>query len=120
MDLIQRVPPQNIEAEQSVLGAMLLEKEAIITAAEILKEEDFYRDPHKKLFEVIIDIHEGNEPVDLITVTEELRKKNSLNEIGGATYITSLVNSIPTAANIAYHAAIVKEKSVLRKLINVS
>ncbi|HHU70068.1 MAG TPA: replicative DNA helicase [Thermoanaerobacterales bacterium] len=120
MDLIQRVPPQNIEAEQSVLGAMLLEKDAIVSAAEILKGEDFYKESHKKIFEVIIDIYEKNEPVDLITVTEELRKRNSLEEIGGITYITSLANSIPTAANTAYHAAIVRDKSILRKLINVS
>lgn len=120
MDTLQRVPPQNIEAEQSVLGAMLLEKEAILSASEILKGEDFYKESHKKIFEVIIDLYDKNEPVDLITVSEELRKRNALEEIGGITYITALANSVPTAANVAYHAKIVKDKSIMRKLIHVS
>ncbi|QSQ08684.1 Replicative DNA helicase [Koleobacter methoxysyntrophicus] len=120
MDTLQRVPPQNIEAEQSVLGSMLLEKEAILSASEILKGEDFYKESHKKIFEVIIDLYDKNEPVDLITVSEELRKRNALEEIGGITYITALANSVPTAANVAYHAKIVKDKSIMRKLIHVS
>lgn len=120
MDTLQRVPPQNIEAEQSVLGSMLLEKEAILSASEILRGEDFYKESHKKIFEVIIDLYDKNEPVDLITVSEELRKRNALEEIGGITYITALANSVPTAANVAYHAKIVKDKSMMRKLIHVS
>lgn len=120
MDTLQRVPPQNIEAEQSVLGSMLLEKEAILSASEILKGEDFYKESHKKIFEVIMDLYDKNEPVDLITVSEELRKRNALEEIGGITYITALANSVPTAANVAYHAKIVKDKSIMRKLIHVS
>ncbi|MDI3533938.1 MAG: replicative helicase [Thermosediminibacterales bacterium] len=117
MDISQRVPPQNIEAEQSVLGSMLIEKEAIVSAAEILTGDDFYKEAHQKIFETIEELSNRGEPVDLITVVEELRKKNQLESVGGMTYIASLANSVPTAANVEHYAKIVKEKSLLRKLI---
>ncbi len=115
-----KIPPQNIEAEQSVLGGVLIENEAINKVMEILAPDDFYRDAHRKIFGVLIDLSERDEPADLITMTNELRKRDQLDAIGGASYLASLIDSVPTAANIEYYARIVKEKAVLRKLIETS
>jgi replicative DNA helicase len=115
-----KLPPQNIEAEQSVLGGILIENEAINKVIEILTPEDFYRDAHRRIFEALIILSERDEPSDLITLTNELQKKKELDLIGGASYLASLIDSVPTAANIEYYAKIVKEKAVLRKLINAS
>lgn len=120
VDHLQKLPPQSIEGEKSVLGSMLLEKDAIITASEMLKEEDFYRDDHKKIFRVMMELFDKNEPVDLVTVAEELRKKDLLEEVGGAVYLTELVNSVPTTANISKYCKIVQEKSILRRLIRAA
>ncbi len=115
-----KLPPQNIEAEQSVLGGILIENEAINKVMELLSIEDFYRDAHQKMFQAMVDLTEKDEPVDLITLTHDLRKKNQLDSIGGASYLASLIDSVPTAANIEYYAKIVKEKAILRKLIQTS
>ncbi len=115
-----KIPPQNMEAEQSVLGGILIENEAINRVTEILAPEDFYRDTHRKIFNALIDLFERNEPADLITMTNELRKKGELDAVGGASYVTSLIDSVPTAANIEYYARIVKEKAILRRLIETS
>jgi replicative DNA helicase len=115
-----KLPPQNIEAEQSILGGILIENEAINKVIEILTPEDFYRDAHRRIFEALIILSERDEPSDLITLTDELQKKKELDLIGGASYLASLIDSVPTAANIEYYAKIVKEKAVLRKLINAS
>ena len=115
-----KLPPQNTEAEQSILGGILIENEAINKVIEILTPEDFYRDAHRRIFEALIMLSERDEPSDLITLTNELQKKKELDLIGGATYLASLIDSVPTAANIEYYAKIVKEKAVLRKLINTS
>ncbi len=115
-----KLPPQNIEAEQSVLGGILIENEAINKVMEILSAEDFYRDAHRKIFYALINLSERDEPADLITLTNELRKINQLDSVGGASYITSLIDSVPTAANIEYYAKIIKEKALLRKLIETS
>lgn len=118
--LEERIPPQNIEAEQSVLGAMLLSREAIDKAGEILSEGDFYRPDNRIIFSAIMDLHSRNEAVDLVTVTEELRKMGKLDAIGGTTAITALSNAVPTAANVVYHAKIVEEKALRRQLINAA
>ena len=115
-----KIPPQNMEAEQSVLGGILIENEAINRVTEILAPEDFYRDTHRKIFNALIDLFERNEPADLVTMTNELRKKGELDAVGGASYVTSLIDSVPTAANIEYYARIVKEKAILRRLIETS
>ncbi len=115
-----KIPPQNIEAEQSVLGGILIENSAINKVTEILDVNDFYRDAHRKIFNALIDLSERDEPADLITLTNELRKKNQLDAIGGVSYLASLIDSVPTAANIEYYAKIVKEKAILRKLIETS
>ncbi len=115
-----KLPPQHLEAEQSVLGGMLIENEAIPKVMEILSPDDFYREAHRKIYDALIDISERNEPTDLITLTNELRKKEHLDAVGGASYITTLIDSVVTAANIEYYARIIKEKAVLRKLIETS
>ncbi len=119
-NLLDKVPPHSLEAEQSVLGSMLLEREAIITGSEHLKPQDFYREIHQRIFEAMLNLSERGEPVDLVTLSEELRQKNHLEMVGGASYLTQVVDMVPTAANIATYAAIVKEKAVLRQLIGVS
>ena len=120
MALPERVPPQNIEAEQSVLGAMLIKKEAITQAQELLRPDDFYREAHRIVFETMLELAGDNEAVDLVTLTEALRKKEMLEKVGGISFITALANYVPTAANIVYHAQIVKEKSELRHLIDAA
>ena len=116
----ERVPPQNIEAEQAVLGAMLIDKEAIAKASEILTSSDFYREAHRVIFNAMLELYNKNEAVDMVTVTEILKRGNKLEDIGGLAYITSLANVVLTAANVKYHADIVAEKSVLRQLVRVS
>ena len=116
----ERVPPQNIEAEQAVLGAMLIDKEAIAKATEVLLADDFYREAHRVIFSAMLELYNKNEAVDMVTVTEILKRDNKLEDIGGIAYITSLANVVLTAANVKYHAEIVAEKSVLRQLVRVS
>jgi replicative DNA helicase len=115
-----RVPPQALDAEISVLGAMLLEKEAIGRATEILDAGCFYRDGHKKVFDALCALYDRNESADLITVAEELRKRGHLESVGGSAFLTRLIDSVPTAANVEYHSNLVMEKATLRKLIEVA
>jgi replicative DNA helicase len=115
-----KLPPQHIEAEQSILGGILIENDTINRVTEILDADDFYRDAHRKIFNALINLSERDEPADLITLTNELRKIDQLDSIGGASYLASLIDSVPTAANIEYYAKIVKEKAILRKLIQTS
>ncbi|MFK3961169.1 replicative DNA helicase [Pseudalkalibacillus hwajinpoensis] len=115
-----RTPPQNIEAEQAVIGAVFLEIDALTTATEVLQPEDFYRAAHQKIFSVMIDLSEKGEPVDLVTVTSELQDLKVLEEIGGVSYLSDLANSVPTAANVEYYSKIVEEKSILRRLIRAA
>lgn len=119
MDIL-RVPPNNLEAEQSVIGAMLLDKGAISTASEIVQGEDFYRDAHRLIYEAIMELYDKDEPVDLVTIVDCLRGKGILENVGGITYISNLVSSVPTTANVKYYAKIVDDKSTLRKLIKSS
>lgn len=120
MALPDRVPPQNIEAEQAVLGAMMIKKEAIIEAQEILQPEDFYREAHRRVYDAMLKLAENDEAVDLVTLTEQLRKDGELEKIGGIPFITTIANIVPTAANVTYHAKIVKEKAELRRLIDAA
>lgn len=117
---LDRIPPQNIEAEQAVLGAILLEKDALFKVIEFLTPEDFYRSAHQRIFRAMQEVSESGEPVDLITITADLQNKKILEEVGGVSYLTDLANSVPTAANIEYYAKIVEEKAILRRLIKVA
>lgn len=118
--LIDRIPPQNIEAEQAVIGAILLEPSALVVASEILVPESFYRNSHQRIFNVMLKLSEKGEAVDLITVTEELSATKMLEDVGGVTYLSELAASVPTAANIEYYAKIVEEKALLRRLIRTA
>ncbi|HZK18122.1 MAG TPA: DnaB-like helicase N-terminal domain-containing protein, partial [Clostridia bacterium] len=121
MDTVfEKVPPQNIDAEQSLLGAILLEPQSIFEVLDILDPNDFYRDGHRIIYEALIEINEAGQDIDLITVTEELRRRGELDKIGGATYVALLSGFVPTAANIEQYARIICEKSMLRSLISVA
>ncbi len=118
--MLDRVPPQNIEAEQSVLGSILIEQSAIAKISDILQPEDFYREAHRMVYRAAMTLFERGEAIDFITVIDTLRREESLERAGGISYITSLANGVPTAANIVFHAKIVQEKSLLRRLIHAA
>lgn len=118
--LLDRTPPQNIEAEQAVLGAIFLEPESLLVASEILTPEDFYRVSHQKIFACMLSLNEEGKAVDIVTVTDELQAENQLENVGGISYLTELAGAVPTAANIEYYARIVAEKSLLRRLIKTA
>lgn len=120
IDGIQKIPPNSLEAEQSVLGAMLLDKEAISAATEVIAGDDFYREAHKEIFEAVVELFDKGEPVDLITLTEKLKVRNTLEAVGGVTYITNLMNVVPTTHNVGYYAKIIEDKAILRRLIKSS
>ena len=113
----EKIIPQNIEAEQSVLSALLIDKNAVNAVADTLRPEDFYRPAHQIIYRAILALHEKNEPIDLVTVVDELKKMDKLEAVGHIAYITLLCNMVPTAANIKYHARIVEEKAILRQLV---
>mgnify|MGYP000974317058 FL=1 len=113
----ERVPPQNVDAEMSVLGGMMLSKDAIADVIEILRSADFYRPAHASVYEVVIELFGRGEPADAVTVGAELKKKGELERIGGLPYLHTLVATVPTAANAAYYARIVREQAQLRSLV---
>lgn len=115
-----RIPPQNVEAEQAVLGAVLLDGEALVTVMERIHGDDFYRASHQRIFEAMVEIADDQEPIDLVTITSRLQDKKQIEEVGGVSYLSELANSVPTAANVDYYAQIVEEKSMLRKLIRAA
>lgn len=117
---IDRLLPQDINAEIAVLGAMMMDKEAIYKAVEYLSEDAFYRTAHRQIYNAIIDMFDKNEPVDLVTLTNKLRGKGELGNIGGAIYLTTILNSVPTAANVQYYIQIVNEKALAREVININ
>ena len=119
-DNLRKVPPQNLEAESSVLGGILLENDAINRILEILTPEDFYRESHRKVFRAMMELSDRNDPVDLITLSDFLKARGELDAVGGAAYLASLADFVPTAANIAYYARIVREKAILRHLISAA
>ncbi|MBL7157203.1 MAG: replicative DNA helicase [Candidatus Omnitrophica bacterium] len=119
-EFVNKVPPQSIEAEIAVLGSMLLDKEAIDHAIELLDEASFYKTAHAKIYSTVIKLYDKNKTVDIVTLVEELRNSGALDEVGGPTYITSITSSIPTSANIEHYAKIVREKAILRNLISTA
>ena len=112
-----KLPPQNLEAEQSVLGAILIDNNALTRCLEILDPEDFYKGSHRKIFFAMTDLFDKNEPIDLITLTDQLKKNDELEAVGGIAYLSLMVNMVPTAANVKYHSHIVREKALLRGLV---
>jgi len=117
MEGVGNIPPQNLEAEQWVLGAILIDQEALHRVIDIIGPGDFYKDSHRKLFTAMMDLFDRNEAIDLVTVSEALSKKDELDAVGGANYLALLASSVPTSANIRHHAQIIKEKATLRALL---
>src|SRR3989338_5583659 len=115
-----RIPPQNIEAEQSVLGALMLDKDAITKVADFLLTFDFYKGAHREIYKIMLYLFEQNEPIDILSVVARLKEMNKLDEVGGQPYLAELVNSVPTASNVAYYAKIIQRKRILRDLITAS
>jgi len=118
--MIDRVPPQNLEAETSVLGSILLDKEAVVKVADVLVPDDFYSDALRIIFEEMLWLYEHHQPIDIITLTNKLEEKGKLEEIGGATLLSQLVNSVPSAAHVVNYAKIVSDKALLRRAITAA
>src|SRR5579862_1591202 len=114
---LDRTPPQDIAAEQCALGGMLLSKDAIADVVEVLRPTDFYRPAHQVVYDAIIELYGKGEPADPVTVAAELTRSGALERIGGAPYLHTLIASVPTAANAGYYAEIIRERAILRRLI---
>jgi replicative DNA helicase len=117
---VEKLLPQNIEAECGVLGSIIIDPEAITQVSDFLQPEDFYRDAHRTIYEVILHLYQGGEPADFITICDELERRNQLDDVGGASYITSLINQVPTSGNVEYYGHIVERTSTLRRLIHAA
>jgi len=115
-----KLPPQNIEAEQSLLGCLMLDKNAIIKVVDLIKAEDFYKDIHREIYQTMFELYQRTDPIDLLSVTSRLRERDKLEMIGGSSYLTTLINSVPTATHVLNYAKIVRAKKVLRDLISAS
>jgi replicative DNA helicase len=117
---VEKLLPQNIEAESGVLGSIIIDPEAIVQVSDFLHADDFYRDAHHTIYEVILQLYEEHEPADFITICDELERRNKLDEVGGASYITSLINQVPTSGNVEFYARIVERTAILRRLIHAA
>jgi replicative DNA helicase len=115
-----KLPPQDIDSERSVIGAMMLEKDAVIRVADVLSPDDFYDPRHAKIFNAVLELFEKAQPIDILSVTQKLKEKDLLKNVGGSAYLTDLINSVPTATHVSYYAQLVKQKRVLRDLVNTS
>lgn len=115
-----KIPPQNLEAEQSVLGSFLIDKDALLKVADFLSPDDFYRDDHSIIYSAILKLYEKRKPIDVLTLTDLLEKEKKLKEVGGASYLTTLVNGVPTAANVVTYAQIIQQKATLRRMISAA
>ena len=119
-ETVEKLLPQNIEAECGVLGSIIIDPEAIVQVSDFLHPDDFYRDAHRTIYEVILQLYEEHEPADFITICDELERRNKLEEVGGASYITSLVNQVPTSGNVEFYGRIVERTAILRRLIHAA
>ena len=117
---LHKLPPHNLEAEQSVLGAIFKSNDALPKALEVIEADDFYRSPHHKIFKAMVELFEMSEPIDLLTLSERLRKNNELETVGGVEYLSQLEEAISTSAAVAYHCKIIREKKILRDLISTA
>ncbi len=119
-ETVEKLLPQNIEAECGVLGSIIIDPEAIVQVSDFLSPDDFYRDAHRTIYEVILQLYEEHEPADFITICDELERRNKLEEVGGASYITSLINQVPTSGNVEFYGRIVERTAILRRLIHAA
>src|SRR5579883_2586596 len=117
---VEKLLPQNVEAEAGVLGSLLIDPEALVQVGEFLRPDDFYRDAHRIIYEAVLDLYEAGDPTDLITLTDELARRGQLDEIGGIGYVSSLANQVPTSGNVEYYARIVERTAILRRLIHAA
>jgi len=117
---VEKLLPQNVEAEAGVLGSLLIDPEAVVQVAEFLRPDDFYRDAHRTIFQAVLELYESGEPADLITLTDELQRRGKLEDIGGVSYVSSLANQVPTIANVDYYGHIVERTAILRRLIHAA
>lgn len=117
---IDKKPPQNVEAEQCLLGCLMLDKDAIIKIVDFIKPEDFYKNTHQDIYQCMYDLYARGTPIDIISVSSRLRERSRLEEIGGSAYLTLLINTVPTATNVSSYAKIVRQKKILRDLISTS
>ena len=120
MDNYEKIPPQNLEAEQSFLGSVLLNKDSLLKVADIVNPEDFYKDAHEKIFEVILELYENNDPIDLVSLSNRLEEKKILENIGGRSYLTKLADSVVTSSGIVHYAEIIHHKATRRRLLAAS
>lgn len=112
-----RIPPHSVDAEESVLGALLLDKDAVIAVAEFLSSDDFYDDRHREIFVCAIELYEERTPIDVLTVADRLKKRKVLKKVGGASYLADLANKVPTAAHVEHYGKIVKDQATKRSLM---
>ncbi|MEI6510584.1 MAG: replicative DNA helicase, partial [Candidatus Uhrbacteria bacterium] len=117
---LERLPPQNMEAEQSLLGSLLIDQDAMIKIGDVTQPEDFYRDSHRLIYDCMLDLSERHEPIDILTVGNRLEEKGKLQHIGGRTYLVELSNAVPTSAHIVHYAQIIQKKASLRRLIEAA
>ena len=116
---LEKIPPQNIEAEQSVLGSLLIDKDAIVKVADLIRPDDFYKDTHRMIFDAMLEIYEKREPIDILSLANKLEEKNQLEIVGGRGYLADLANKVPTASHVTNYAGIVQRKATMRRLISV-
>jgi len=107
---LEKVPPQAIEAEQGLLGGLMMDRNAIVKVVDSLKEDDFYKEAHQKIYQTMVELFSKGEPVDFLFLSNKLKEKNLLDYVGGNTYLTQLINSVPTASNVANYAKIIQKK----------
>ncbi|MCX6721549.1 MAG: replicative DNA helicase, partial [Candidatus Staskawiczbacteria bacterium] len=119
-ELPDKLPPQNIEAEQCLLGCLMLDRDAIVKIIDFIKSEDFYNGKHQDIFGAMAELYERSDPIDILSVSARLKEKNKLEDIGGSAYLTSLINTVPTATHVDNYAKIVRQKKILRDLISAS
>jgi replicative DNA helicase len=115
-----KTPPHNLEAEQSVLGSIMLDKDAIIKIADLLQAGDFYKDDHNLIYQTMLELYEEREPIDVLSLSNKLEEKKKLEQVGGSSYLASLVNAVPSSSNITHYAKVVQKKSTLRRLISAA
>jgi len=120
MDDVVKIPPQSIEAEKALLGSLMLDGEGITKVADLIKPGDFYKEAHGKIYQAMLDLFSKNEPIDLLTLTQKLEEKKELEEVGGASYLSELLSVVPTPAHLMQYAKIVREKKVLRNLLQAA